>query len=201
LPFYPSISKVCKPLQLIHSDVWGPSPTISVNGNRYYVSFINVFTRYTWVFPIQTKSDVMSTFLKFQVMVERLLNHKIISVQSDWGGEYRNLHTYFQSVGITHRLSCPHTHQQQGCVERKHRHLIDTTLALLADSHLPQKFWDEACLTSCYLINRMPTPVLQNQSPFEKNFHTTPDYTLLKILGCACYPNLRPYNSHKFSPC
>jgi len=200
LPFYPFISKVCKPLQLIHSDVWGPSPTISVNGNRYYVSFIDVFTRYTWVFPIQAKSDVMSTFLKFQVMVERLLNHKIISVQSDWGGEYRNLHTYFQSVGIIHRLSCPHTHQQQGCVERKHMHLIDTTLALLADSHLPKKLWDEACLTSCYLINRMPTPVLQNQSPFEKNFHTTPDYTFLKIFGCACYPNLRPYNSHKFSP-
>jgi hypothetical protein len=46
----------------------------------------------------------------------------------------------------------------------------------------------------------MPTPVLQNQSPFEKLFHTTPDYTFLKIFGCACYPNLRPYNSHKFSP-
>jgi hypothetical protein len=58
----------------------------------------------------------MPIFLQFQVKVERLLNHKIISVQSDQGGEYRNLHTYFQSVGITHRLSCPHTHQQQGCV-------------------------------------------------------------------------------------
>jgi hypothetical protein len=46
----------------------------------------------------------------------------------------------------------------------------------------------------------MPTPVLQNQSPFEKLFHPTPDYTFLKIFGCASYPNLRPYNSHKFSP-
>jgi hypothetical protein len=61
-------------------------------------------------FPIQAKSDVMPTFLQFQVMVEHLLNHKIIIVQSNWGGEYRNLHKYFQSVGITHRLSCPHTH-------------------------------------------------------------------------------------------
>jgi hypothetical protein len=54
-------------------------------------------------FPIQTKSDVMQTFLQVQVMVERLLNHKIISVQFDWGGEYRNVHKYFQSIGITHR--------------------------------------------------------------------------------------------------
>jgi len=104
------------------------------------VSIIDVFTRYTWVFTIQAKSDVMQTFLQFQVMVERLLNHKSLVFNLSGVVEYRNLHKYFQSNGITHRLSCPHTHQQQGCVERKHRHLIDTTLALLTDSNLPQKF-------------------------------------------------------------
>jgi hypothetical protein len=164
------------------------------------VSFIDAFSRYTWEFAIQSKFDVMPTFLQFQVMIVRLLKSKIRSVQSDWGGEYRNLHTYFQSIGISHRISCPHTHQQQGCVERKHRHLIDTTLALLADSHLPQKYWDEACLTSCYLINRLPTPLLQNKSPFEKLFYRSPYYKFLKVFGCACFPNLRPYNFHKFSP-
>jgi len=200
LPFSTSNSRICNPLDLIYSDVWGPSPTLSINGNRYYVLFIDAFSRYTWVFAIQSKSDVMPTFLKFQVMVERLLNSKIKSVQSDWGGEYRNLHTYFQSIGITHHISCPHTHQQQGCVERKHRHLIDTTLALLTDSYLPQKFWDEACLTSCYLINRLPTPLLHNKSPFEKLFHSARDYNFLKVFSCACFPDLRLYNSHKFSP-
>jgi hypothetical protein len=187
-PFYPSSSKICSPLHLIYSDVWGPSPTISMNGNRFYVSFIDDFSRYTWVFPIQAKSDVMPTFLQFQVMAERLFNSKIISVQFDWEGEYCNLHSFFQSKGIIHRISCPHTHQQQGCAERKHRHLIDTTLALLA------------CHTSCYLINRMPTPLLNHKSPFEKLFNKTPDYTFLKVFGCACFLNLRPYNSHKFPP-
>jgi hypothetical protein len=91
-------------------------------------------------------------------MIERLLNSKIKSVQTDWGGEYRRLNTYFQSIGIIHRLSCPHTYQQQGCVEKKHCHLIDTTLALIAESNFPKTFWDEACLTSCYLINRLPPP-------------------------------------------
>jgi hypothetical protein len=114
------------------------------------------------------------------------------------GGEYCNLHSYFQSHGITHRLSCPHTHQH-GCAERKHRHLIDTTLALLAESSLPQKFWEDACLTSCYLLNRMPTPLLNNQSPFENLFHQVSDYKFLKVFGCACFPNPRPYNTHKFS--
>jgi hypothetical protein len=56
------------------------------------------------------------------------------------------------------------------------------------------------CLTSCYLINRLPTPLLHNKSPFEKLFHSAPDYNFLKVFGCACFPNLRPFNSHKFSP-
>jgi hypothetical protein len=54
----------------------------------------------------------MPVFLKFQAMVEHLLNSKIKSVQTDWGGEYCNLHTYFQSISIIHHISCPHTHQQ-----------------------------------------------------------------------------------------
>jgi hypothetical protein len=131
-------------------------------------------------------------------MVERLFNTKIQQVQTDWGGEFRSLNTFFHKLGIIHRVSCPHTHQQQGCVEPKHRHIIDTTLALLAESHVPKYFWDEACQTSCYLINRLPTPTLQNNSPFQKLFNRSPDYKFLKIFGYACFPNLRPYNKHKF---
>jgi hypothetical protein len=54
-------------------------------------------------------------------------------------------------------------------------------------------------LTSCYLINRLPTPLLKNLSPFEKLFSQVPDYKFLKVFGCTCFPNLRAYNSHKFS--
>jgi len=107
-----------------------------------------------------------------------------------------NLNKYFLFVDILHRVSCPHTHQQEGCVERKHRHIIDTTLALLVDSSIPKKFWDDTCLTSCYLINRLPTPLLKNISLFEKLFSQVLAYKFLKVFGCACFSNLRP---HKFS--
>jgi len=49
---------------------------------------VDAFSRFTWVYPIQSKFDVMPVFLKFQLMVERLLNAKIKFVQIDWGGEY-----------------------------------------------------------------------------------------------------------------
>ena len=102
----------------------------------------------------------------------------------------------FQFIGIIHRLSCPHTHQQQRCDECKHHHIIDTILTPLADSGVSKTFWDEACQTTCYLINYLPTLVLANFSHFEKLFSSTPNYNFLKIFGYACFSNLRPYNSH-----
>jgi hypothetical protein len=131
-------------------------------------------------------------------MVERMLNQKLKTIQTDWGGEYQRLHSFFNQQGILHRLSCPHTHQQNSCVERKHRHIIETSLALVADSSVPKFFWDEACQTSCYLINRMPTLILGNLSHFEKLNKKPPYYNFLRIFGCACFPYLRSYNQHKY---
>ena len=103
----------------------------------------------------------------------------------------------FQDSGIVFRKSCPHTHEQQGIVERKHRHLVETGLSLLAQASLPLKYWDEAFSTAVYLINRMPTAVLNNRSPFEVLYHSKPDYKGLKVFGCQCFPYLRPYNRYK----
>jgi hypothetical protein len=97
-------------------------------------------------------------------------------------------------------VSYPHTHQQQGSIKRKHRHIVETGLSLLSHANMPLRYWDDAFQTACYLINRLPTHVIQNQSPFEKLFHCAPNYLFLKTFGCACWPNLRPYNSHKLQP-
>jgi hypothetical protein len=70
-------------------------------------------------------------------------------------------------------------------------------LALLAHASIPLKFWDEAFLTAVFLINRLPSKVTANQSPFEKLHGKTPDYTFLRTFGCAVWPNLRPFNSTK----
>jgi hypothetical protein len=84
-------------------------------------------------------------------------------------------------------------------VERKHRHIVETGLALLAHATMPIKFWDEAYLTVTYLIDRLPTRVLDNKTPLERLFNSPLNYSLLKIFGCVCYPHLRPYNTHKLS--
>jgi hypothetical protein len=65
--------------------------------------------------------------------------------------------------------------------------------------HVPIKFWDDAFLTATYLINRMPTRVLDNTSPIERLLHTPPNYSMMRVFGCACWPHLRAYNKHKLS--
>lgn len=196
-PFQPSPSVSNFPIALVFCDVWGPSPTLSNNKNRYYVLFVDDYSKFIWVFPIQSKANVFSIFVEFHAHVERLLSCKLKAIQTDGGGEFRALAPYLSTHGILHRLACPYTHQQQGTVERRHRQIVETGLTLLGTSSAPQIYWDEAFVTAAFLINKLPTPVLNNVSPFEKLFHREPDYSFLRVFGCACWPHLRPYNKHK----
>lgn len=63
---------------------------------------------------------------------------------------------------------------------------------------MPLKFWWFAFQTATYLTNRLPSPVLSNLSPFQVLFQKVPNYSIMKVFGCAVYPYLRPYSSHKF---
>jgi histone deacetylase 1/2 len=94
LPYNKSIRITTSPLELIHSDVWGPARA-SVGGFKYYVSFLDDYSHYTCIYLIKRKSDVEQVFYNFQAHVERLLQTKIRAIQSDWGGEYYRLHRYF----------------------------------------------------------------------------------------------------------
>lgn len=118
-------------------------------------------------------------------------------MQTDWGGEYQALNSFFQRMGISHHVSCPHAHQQNGSAERKHRHIVKIGLTLLAHATMLLEFWDEAFLTAVFLINRLPSRVINNDTPFFRLFGQQPDYTSLRTFGCACWPNLRPYNNKK----
>jgi histone deacetylase 1/2 len=98
----------------------------SSDGFRYFVIFVDAHPKYIWYYQLVAKSDVFSTFQRFQTLVERQFSLKIKSVQTDWGVEYRKLNKFFQTIGIHHWLICPQTHEQNGTVERRHRHIVET---------------------------------------------------------------------------
>jgi hypothetical protein len=71
------------------------------------------------------------------VLVERQFSRKIKSIQTNWGDKYHKLNSFFQTIGIHHRLICPHTHEQNGSVERHRRHIVKTGLTLLGQCNAP----------------------------------------------------------------
>jgi hypothetical protein len=161
------------------------------------VSFIDDFSKFTWIYLLKHKSEVFQKFQEFHNLVECFFDKKILAVQTDWGGEYQKLNAFFQRVGISHHVSYPYAHQQNGSAERKHHHIVEVGLSLLAHSCMPLKYWDEAFLAATYLINRIPTKVLDFSSPLELLFKEKPNYGGLRTFGCTCWPNLRPFNTHK----
>jgi histone deacetylase 1/2 len=191
-----SVSTV--PLEQVFSDVWGPTH-LSVGKNSYYVSFIDDYSKFSWIFLLKKRPDVYQVFLNFQQYVERQFGTKIKTMQTDWGGEYEKLHSLFQKIGIVHHVSCPHAHQQNGSAERKHRHIVEVGLSLLANASMPLKFWDDAFLTATFLINLLPTKILNFDTPVERLLGIKPNYESLRIFGCACWPNRRPYNTRKLA--
>jgi histone deacetylase 1/2 len=178
---------------------------LSTDGYWYFVIFVDAYTTYIWFFPLAAKSDVFKIFFHFRTLVERQLTTKIKYVQTYWGGEYRKLNPYFKTIGIHRRLICPHTHEQNGIVERRHRHIIETGLTLLGQCKAPLKFWSYAFERAVYLINHMPAAVLNGCTTFEHLFKSSPDYNFLRIFECLCFPLLYPYNQHKLdfrsTPC
>ncbi|TQE12567.1 hypothetical protein C1H46_001779 [Malus baccata] len=112
---YPA-NKIVKPLGIIHNDVWGPSPTLSIEGFKYYVLFIDECTRLTWIFPLMNKSEVFHSFVQFHSFIETQFSTAIKVFQSDGGGEYTSnqFKHFLLDKGILHHKSCPHTPEQNG---------------------------------------------------------------------------------------
>jgi hypothetical protein len=137
LPFSLSDHPSHFPLELVFSDVWKPSPILSNNGARYYVIFVDHYSKFSWLYPTKCKSDVFTIFPKFQAYVEHLFDRKIKSIQTDGGGEFQKLCHLFTSHGIHHQLTCPHTREQNGSVERKHHHIVEMGFTLLAHASAP----------------------------------------------------------------
>ncbi|CAN1253863.1 Retrovirus-related Pol polyprotein from transposon TNT 1-94 [Linum perenne] len=189
LPFGNSTTEISDPFHLIHTDLWGPAPVTSRLGFRYFALFIDHHTRFTWIYFLRHKSDLLAAAKEFVAMIHTQFGSTIKTFRSDPGGEFTShaLHEFYRSHGILYQQSCPGVSEQNGLVERKHRHILELTRALLLQTAVPSHFWVEAVRSVVYLINRQPTPVLQHSSPFEALYHRRPDYTRLRTFGCVCF--------------
>jgi len=122
-----SIMSTCKPFELLHMELFGPTTYTSIGGNKYGFMIVDDFTSYTWVAFLSDKSDVYDIFKLFIKRMQNEYETTIKKVRSDNGNEFKNTRVdeLCDELGIKHQFSAKYTPQSNGLVERKNRTLID----------------------------------------------------------------------------
>lgn len=171
LPFHTNLTtRVCKPGQIIHSDVCGKMPVASLGGANHFLLFKDECTSYRFVYFMKSKSDTFNTFLQFQKMIERQTGNRIKVFRSDNGREYVNEQfvEHFKRTGIVTERTAPYCAEQTGRIERENRSIVECARTMLINANLPETLWAEAVNTSVYILNKRPSKKNNNVTPFEK---------------------------------
>jgi transposase InsO family protein len=122
-----------RPLELLHMDLFGPIAYISIGGSKYCLVIVDDFSRFTWVFFLQEKSQTQGTLKGFLRRAQNEFGLIIKKIRSDNGTEFKNsqIEGFLEDEGIKHEFSSPYTPQQNGVVERKNRTLLDARTRVL----------------------------------------------------------------------
>jgi len=199
LPFVNSKSRAECQFDLIHVDIWGPCPSASMNGNRYFLTIVDDYTRYTWVILLKNKSEARNCLINFIELVMTQFEKVVKCIRSDNGMEFK-MDSFYASRGIIHQTTCVETPEQNAIAERKHQHILNVARALLFQGNLCEQFWCFAVKHAVYLINRIPTPYLNNVSPYEKLYDKLSDISDIKVFGCLCYTGTLTAQRKKLDP-
>jgi transposase InsO family protein len=201
-PFPSNNNRSKETLDLIHSDVCGPMPVIYLGGSLYYVTFIDDYSRKTWMYLLKSKDEVFNKFQEFKAEIENLMKKKIKTLRTDNGGEYtsKELFSFYKSTRIRRELVVPHNPQQNGVVERKNRSIEETIKALLNDQDLSMFLWGEATMTKIYIQNRIPHRILKDMTPEEAFSVKKPNVENLRIFGCQVYSHIPKDKRNKLEP-
>ncbi|XP_031501801.1 retrovirus-related Pol polyprotein from transposon RE2 isoform X1 [Nymphaea colorata] len=185
---------------LIHVDVWGPSRVVSRAKFRYYLVIVDDFSCLNWVFLLKERSEVICILQNFIIEIKTQFDSIIKNICTDNACEFKSntLLQFYIKYGICPQFTCPHTSQQNGIAERKHRQLLDMACTLMIHSCVPAQFWGDAILTACYLINRLPSSSIDNQIPIQVLYLDRPLFSLPpKVFGCTCFVHILGPNKDK----
>jgi transposase InsO family protein len=160
-PFPASSRESSGPFDLIHTDVCGPMQTKTPGGNRYFVSFIDDYSRCAVIQLLENKNQVKTALSAFVSTMETQFDKKIKTLRSDRGGEFWNkeMQSFCASKGIVHQKTNPYSSQENGVAERLNRTLMEKARAMLQGSSLSDEYWGEAVLTASYVRNRTVSQV------------------------------------------
>ena len=189
-------------MELIHSDVCGPISLTSLSVFEYYITFIDDFSRKTWVYFLKAKSEVFDKFKEFKALIHNISNKKIKTLRSENGGEYtlKEFESFCKDTRIKRELTTPYNPQQNGVTERKNRTIMEGVKTMIYDQDLPMNIWAEATRTVVYVQNRISYSALGFKTPEEIFTGKKPEVSHLKIFGCPVYIHVPKEKRTKLDP-
>jgi hypothetical protein len=191
-----------RPLELLHMDLFGPVAYHSIGGSKYGLVIVDNYSRFTWVFFLQDKSESQETFKRFLRRGQNEFYLKVKNITSDNGSEFKNLQVeeYLEDEGIKHEFSAPYTSQQNGVVERKNNTIIDMARTMLGEYKTPEQFWSEAMNTACHATNRLYLHCLPKKTAYALLTGKKPNVPYFCVFGSKCYILVKKGRHSKFVP-
>lgn len=183
-----------KILELVHSDVCGPFKVNSLGGCRYFVTFIDDFSKKIWIYFLTNKNQVLSKFQHFVHLMKTTTGQVVKTLRTDNGGEYtsKDFSNFCSSKGISRELTPLYTLERNGVAERRNRSLLDITRCLLIDKSLPRHLWEEAVKAAGDILNLCSTKQHPDKTPDELFYGKKPSISHLSLWitsVCACPKN------------
>jgi hypothetical protein len=163
---------------------------------------VDDYSRLTWVFFLQEKSQTQETLKGFLRRAQNEFGLRIKKIRSDNGTEFKNSHIegFLEDEGIKHEFSSPYTPQQNGVVERKNRTLLDMVRTMLDEYKTPDRFWAEAINTACYSINRLYLHRILKKTSYKLLTGKKPNVSYFRVFGSKCFILIKRARKSKFAP-
>lgn len=189
VPFKNNRTKTNEILELIHTDLNGPHSTTGYGGEKYFLTFIDDYSKCTRIFCIKSKAETASCFIEFVNLVENKFNKRVKKLQCDNGKEYlnRDIYDFIRHKGIELLPCPPYVHELNGVAERYNRSAMDIGRCLMREAKIHRRYWPEVIKTAAYLKNRTIANTVENKTPYEIFFGIKPNVEHLKIYGSRVY--------------
>ena len=189
LPFKNNRSKAQEILEIVHTDLNGPHRTIGNCGEKYFISFIDDYSKLAKVYCIKSKDQVIDCFIEYVNEIQNVTGRTIKELRCDNGTEYLNgnMFQFARQKGIVIKPCPAYVHELNGTAERFNRSIMDMARCLLAEANIDRRFWPEVVKTAAYLKNRTLANTVERKTPYEIFFRRRP-----------CVKNLRMYGSRVF---
>ena len=181
-----SLWRASQRLQLVHADICGPIKPVSNSKKRYFISFIDDYSRKMWIYCLAEKSEAFTIFKNYKNLVEKETGAFICCLRTDRGGEFTSheFDAFCKANGISRQLTAAYTPQQNGVAERKNRTIMNMVRSMLSEKQVPKNFWAEAVNWTAHVLNRSPTLAVKNMTPEEAWNGVKPNVDYFRVFGC-----------------